>query len=342
MALRVARGLAQRGHRVTLVGLAGSQADGIPVWPVSLPTPFIHPLDAPNEDDGPFPELFAWLEAQARRDLQVVHLHLMDPAALRLADALARRFPSLRVVSTLHMAGHYQATARAVQALIAASSPIHFVSPSHYAAGTYDMDGVLVIPNGVDLARHPLVPYVEENAPLAWVGRRVPEKGLRWACAIAQRTGRNLLVVGEGPRVTGHGIIDLGYVPPHRVPRVVGNAAALLVTSTAPETQSLVAIEAMACGTPVVAFDSGALRDTVVSGVTGFVVPSMDLAGAIDAVSRLRAIERSACRVHVEKHFHQDQMLDAYELLYTRSIPRDPTTSGLLTVEMATAYEPAP
>jgi glycosyltransferase involved in cell wall biosynthesis len=100
---------------------------------------------------------------------------------------------------------------------------------------------------------------------------------------------------------------------------LLGAARALLFPIDWPEPFGLVMIEAMACGTPVIARPKGAAPEVIVDGVTGILAERHDdLAAAVEAVRRL---ERAACRHHVESNFSVEKMVDAYEGIYeARSI----------------------
>ena len=80
----------------------------------------------------------------------------------------------------------------------------------------------------------------------------------------------------------------------------------------------MVAAEAQACGTPVVAFRRGALAEVIVDGVTGFLVAPDDLRAAADAVGRAPAVSRTVCREHAETHLDIERTLEAHEQLYER------------------------
>jgi glycosyltransferase involved in cell wall biosynthesis len=98
--------------------------------------------------------------------------------------------------------------------------------------------------------------------------------------------------------------------------RLLSAARCLLVPSLAPETSSLVAMEALACGTPVVAFASGALAEIVEPGVTGFLAGSVD--EMAEAIRRCGQIDPSACRRVARERFSLREMTDAYLSLYSR------------------------
>jgi hypothetical protein len=96
----------------------------------------------------------------------------------------------------------------------------------------------------------------------------------------------------------------------------LGGALALLFPIDWPEPFGLVLAEAMACGTPVVAFPGGAVEEIVVDGVTGYICRSKTLDEMVEKVRQIERIDRSACRRHVEQHFSSIAMTDAYEAIY--------------------------
>jgi glycosyltransferase involved in cell wall biosynthesis len=159
---------------------------------------------------------------------------------------------------------------------------------------------------------------------LLFFGRMHPDKGAAEAIAVAQATGRDLAMYGI--------VQDQGYyersVVPHlgahiRHPGAVGGddrtaalgkAAALLHLINFDEPFGLSVIEAMACGTPVIAIRRGSMPELIEHGVTGFLVDSVD--AAIAAVARLPEIDRAACRAAVAARFTVERMADAYIALY--------------------------
>lgn len=166
---------------------------------------------------------------------------------------------------------------------------------------------------------------------LLWLGRICPEKGTHLALDVARQLGIKLLVAGSvypftwhreyferevRPRIEAAGpMAEFIESPPFaRKVELLGQARALLIPTLAPETSSLVAMEAMACGTPVVAFANGALPEVVVDGRTGFLVNDFD--AMVNAVRRVDSIDRRECHARVEARFSASQMTDGYERLY--------------------------
>lgn len=185
-----------------------------------------------------------------------------------------------------------------------------------------------VIPNGVPLDR--LVARHARRFFALVLARICPEKGIHLAIDAAETAGIPLLIGGSvfpyhehqkyfedqirrrlGPRCR-----FLGPVPFARKRRLLSAARCLLVPSLAPETSSLVAREAAACGTPVVAFAQGALPDTVVDGHTGYLVH--DAGGMADAIRIAHMIDPDACRAEAAAHFDERRMAARYFDLYRR------------------------
>ena len=159
---------------------------------------------------------------------------------------------------------------------------------------------------------------------LLFFGRMHPDKGAAEAIAVANATNRKLAMYGI---VQDQGYYERSVVPalndrithPGAVggddrTRALGSAAALLHLINFDEPFGLSVIEAMACGTPVIAIDRGSMPELIDHGVTGFLVNSVD--EAIAAVSRLPEIDRAACRAAVAERFSVERMADRYIALY--------------------------
>ncbi len=99
---------------------------------------------------------------------------------------------------------------------------------------------------------------------------------------------------------------------------LLGGALALLFPIQWPEPFGLVMIEAMACGTPVIAFRNGAVDEVIKHGVSGFIVESID--EAVDAVRQVAKLSRASCRQHFETNFSADRMVEAYLQVYYQQL----------------------
>jgi len=168
------------------------------------------------------------------------------------------------------------------------------------------------------------------NGYLAFLGRISPEKGPEVAIDIARRAGLPLKIAAKidaadkayweavvEPLVRGNPDVEfVGEIPESRKAEFLGGARALLFPISWPEPFGLVMIEAFACGTPVVAFPGGAVREVIEEGVTGFVVS--DLEQAVAAVGKVDALDRTVVRQEFERRFTAAQMAAGYEAIYRK------------------------
>jgi glycosyltransferase involved in cell wall biosynthesis len=186
-----------------------------------------------------------------------------------------------------------------------------------------------VIPNGIDLEHYRC--RQKKGDYLLWLGRLCHEKGAHIALDVAHQAGMKLVIAGTlypfscheqycrqeiTPRMQHAGSKAIFVDSPglRRKSELLRRARALLVPSLADETSSLVAMEAMACGTPVIALRRGALPEVVADGVTGFIVDSPE--EMADAVHRIAEIDPRSCRARAEQYFDGMRMCDEYERLY--------------------------
>jgi len=176
--------------------------------------------------------------------------------------------------------------------------------------------------NGIDLSLYPL--RERGGEALVFLGRIHPDKGTHLAIAVAQQSGRPLLIAGiiqdEGyfrEQVAPHLNGQIQYVGPVDVAgknALFGEALALLHLNTIPERFGLVLAEANAAGVPVIAMDLGSCREVIADGETGVLVN--DVAEAVVAVGRVGAIADAACRARVERLFSVETMVAGYERAY--------------------------
>ncbi len=166
---------------------------------------------------------------------------------------------------------------------------------------------------------------------LAFLGRIAPEKRVDRAIAIAKRVGLPLKIaakVDPADRVyfeqeirplLDDPLIDyIGEINGARKNEFLGHASAVLFPIDWPEPFGLVMIEAMACGTPVIAFRAGSVPEIMCEGTSGFVVD--DVEQAASAVARLDQIDRAACRAYFERRFSVAAMAEAYLDVYREVI----------------------
>lgn len=180
---------------------------------------------------------------------------------------------------------------------------------------------VRVVHHGIVVDDFPFEPRRGEY--LLFLGRMITDKGPLEAIAVAEEAGMPLVLAG--PLVEGHdlGLEDhldgdrvrwVGRVDAAERNRLLAGAAALLFPNTYPEPFGLVLLEAMACGTPVLATALGAVPEIVAEGVSGFSAPSWE--GLAQLVPAVAALDRHAVRRWARERFDVRRMVDAYEALY--------------------------
>lgn len=298
------RGLTARGHESIVVACAGSSVTG-----TLVETPRVEGLlDSAARAEAQRHTRAAIEYAMARWSIDVIHMHGVDFYACLPPVPMP-------VMATLHL------------------------PPSWYPPEVFDLDvhlncvsrnqqdacpkPVLCIENGVEIkpAR------VSRRGFALAMGRVCPEKGFHLALDAAAEAGVPLLLAGQvyrypeheqyfaeeiQPRLNGSTRRFIGAIAGVRKRRLLTAARCLLIPSLAPETSSLVAMEAIACGTPVIAFPAGALGEIVEHGRSGFLVKNArEMAEAIALAPRLRLApsRRFAAQTMVAKY------LDRYETL---------------------------
>ena len=178
-------------------------------------------------------------------------------------------------------------------------------------------------------------PSFEPGSYLAFLGRLTAEKGPEAAIRIARAAGMPLRIAAKVPRgergyfkerlepqIDGDQVRLTGEVNDKAKERFLAAASALLFPIDWPEPFGLVMIEAMACGTPVIAFRSGSVPEVVDDGVTGFVVDGE--AEAVEAVRRLGELDRRQVRAHFEQRFTAKRMAEEYFRHYEMLVGAEP------------------
>jgi glycosyltransferase involved in cell wall biosynthesis len=186
-----------------------------------------------------------------------------------------------------------------------------------------DLAYAATIHHGIPLDEFPFDPIGSED--LLFFGRIHPDKGAAEAIEVARRTERRLVMAGivqdqgyhereVAPAIDGSRVVYDGPVGGAVRTKTLGSARALLHLINFDEPFGLSVVEAMACGTPVIARNRGSMPELIEHGVTGFLVDDVD--GAVDAVARIGEIDRAACRARVAARFTVDHMADRYLALY--------------------------
>ena len=273
-----------------------------------------------------FLELFLQLRGRSA-EFDLIHAHAFDWPAFA-CSALVHAIP---VLHTIHLPALSVEINSALRVLHRQGHPLTLITVSHACARSYvDYTSIdHVIYNGLDLGAIPFAAVVSLEAPLLFAGRIAPEKGVEAAIEIARRAGRRLLIAGgiydrdyyeerivpqlqrEGDQVTYVGLLER-----RALWEMMGRSLGLLFPSEWEEPFGLTAVEAMATGTPVIAFRRGAAAEVMRDGETGFLVDPGDRTRAAALVDKLKDISRRECRAHVEAYFALEKMIDAYERVY--------------------------
>ena len=220
---------------------------------------------------------------------------------------------------------HGFSSERILPAFKAYDSRVHYVAISH-ADRHPDLRYAATIHHGILLEDFPFDPHGSED--LLFFGRIHPDKGAAEAITAAHRSGRRLIMAGiiqdqnyhneqVAPALDDVSVVYLGPVGGAVRAKTLGSARALLHLINFDEPFGLSVVEALACGTPVIACNRGSMPELIDDGVTGFLVDSFD--AAVDAIDRIGEIDRAACRAAVSARFTVDLMADRYLRLY-RSI----------------------
>ena len=320
------------GCEVTLFasGDSSTSATLVPVCPRALR------LSRPPID--PAAACAAMLDTLAgmANDFDVIHCHL-DWIHLPLMRRLGVPF-----VTTLHSRLDLPSLSTLTRRFT--SAPLISIS-DHQRIPLPDLNWVGTIYHG--LPEKLLSPRLDlKGGYLAFLGRIAPEKGPDVAIRIARAAGLPLRIAAKVPRaesryfkeqirplLDGDGVDFVGEVGDRDKAEFLGNAAALLFPIDWPEPFGLVMIEAMACGTPVIAWRRGSVPEIIDDGTTGFIVETE--AEAVEAVGRIHELDRRTVRAAFEKRFTARRMTEDYlrcfeELSSRRESPltQEPITRG--------------
>lgn len=260
-------------------------------------------------------------------------LFLSPPQIIHSFGRLAYLLPQLPLSIPKLMSYQREPTISMVKksCSIAKKNTLAFTGCSDYISGKIaPYAPVFTIYNGVDPAKYQFIESVAPDGPLVFLGRIEPIKGTHIAITIAQRTGRKLIIAGNIPQgqqhyfdqqITPHlndSIKYAGVVNDEQKNTLLGQASALLMPIEWNEPFGIVMVEAMACGTPVIGYNKGALPEVVEHGVTGFYGDSLE--ELIAGTSRLGTISRKKVRLRFEQRFAAEVIIGNYLKLYQNLI----------------------
>ncbi len=325
LAVSITEGLAKLGHDVTYYGPKGTNLN-IPTENCGL-----RPLASDNKSFQDIlhntdmlmhyvPMLWdlklarAMFERAESGEYDLLYFHHPE-----VAYPFAVKYPDVPVVYTVHdpLYDWYEESLE----LYKTPNQYRISISNNQRKGAENIEFIDTVYNGVDTDAFP---YTEKAGDyLLFAGRIVPEKGVKEAVEIARRSGEKLIIAGPvfpnsqkyfnkfvKPFLNDK-IKYVGYIARDKLADYYKNAKALLFPLQWEEPFGLTLIEAMACGTPVIALRRGSIPEVVEHGKTGFVVDSVN--EMVLALQDINKIKRADCRAHVCKNFTIDTMVHGYE-----------------------------
>lgn len=317
--------LVARGHLVTLFCAPGSKssADVVTMLDEHHPDEIERSLHEVDHVARVFEDVDL---APPGRSFDVLHDHC-GFTALAMADRL-----ETPLVHTMH--GQFTPSTAAFYGRHGRKGKLVGISHAQLdsAAAPLGLGAVETIPNPIDVRSWPL--QAEKDDYVLWVGRINADKGPHRAIRAAREAGVPLVLAGVvqrgqqafferevAPHVDGERVRYVGEVAGAEKRALFAGARALLMPIRWDEPFGMVMVEALASGTPVIAFPEGAARELVVDGETGFLVDDESAMAA--AVERTRAIDPRACRDWVIAHCDVDAVAMAYERVYRSAVHSD-------------------
>ena len=318
--LNIAKELHRRGHKIAVVAPIGSVLESIPVIEImgdlqvtaqtqDYHAPIVMPADSvlanmweyarkvQDEWDVIVNFAYDWLPFYLTPFFRTPIAHFISMGSLsrsldRIAGQIAVEFPGTIGVYTLSQA-----------------EPFAFA------------DKCQLLGSGIDLSLYEFGSQPEPK--LAWLGRIAPEKGLEDAVAAAKITGISLKIMGKmqdedyWEKICADypdaPVEYLGFLTTTQMQEQVRQCRALLMTPRWVEAFGNVAIEALACGVPVIAYKRGGPAEIVRDGLTGFLVEPDSVNGLVGAIARLDQIDRNACRRQAEVEYSLGALGDRFE-----------------------------
>lgn len=319
----LAEGLVERGHDVTLFAAPGSRTSArlIEVYPAPLSKaniPWSNPI-------WNLRNLSLCCELAQRGEFDVVHVHL------DLWGLFFERLFGLPVVHTMHNP-LYRTNADATRDdrlrlfdEFRNTLNLVFISESARKLAMVEFPMSRVIYNGIDMGHFAFNERGGDH--FIWIARLNKHKGVENAIVACEQLGAKLLLAGRidptqeeyfqnviRPHL-GERIQYVGELSEGELSQFYGSAKALLYPIEWEEPFGLVVAEAMACGTPVIAYRRGSMAELIKDGSSGFVIES-DIGKLVEAMKKVDQIDRKAVRAYAEANFSKERMIGEYEKLY--------------------------
>ena len=311
--------LVKRGHQVTVFASKDSKTSALlPEWaPLAV---YKDKRIPPDEEMRNFVgKTYSVRIIENAKKFDIIHNHWLGSVPyLKLMQKPA--------ITTLH-GGGFAAGDKIVAEFCPKASYIAIAK--HIIKKSPEFNYAGMVYNGINLSNFRFSDISENH--LCWLGRMDYEKGPDVAIKVSKKSNNKLLMGGIigierqkyynkeiKPLIDNKQIIFKGEIKREQKDFFLGSSKALLMPIQWEEPFGLVMIEAMACGTPVIAFNRGAAPEIVLNGKTGFIVN--DEKEMIEAIKKIDLIDRRECRKHVEKYFTVEKMADGYEKVYQEMI----------------------
>jgi glycosyltransferase involved in cell wall biosynthesis len=306
----LAKGLVERGHKVTL---------------------FAHPDSTSAGTLVPWPGRASQSRMDTLRNAACLYRHASAGKfdVLHSFSRLAYMMPLLPTKLPKIMSYQRAISARTTALAYKLSrGTLEFTAISHWMMEPVKHIGRWqMVPNGVPLDTYTFRPVVSDDAPLVFLGRIEEIKGPHLAVEIAKRTGNRLVIAGNipadkqgwfdthvAPHIDGQQITYIGALDDTAKNVLLGSAKAFLMPILWEEPFGIVMAEALACGTPVIGLNRGAVPEVVEDGVTGFVRDH--IADLVAVINRIGSLSRAVCRARLEQHYSADAVVNQYEAIY--------------------------
>ncbi len=330
IAALLADGLVRRGHDVTLFAVKESKTSA------RVHSIFDHEqynvLSAPQSEclnTATTHSVGSYMAIAREGDFDIVHDNTWKEG---LASGL---FMDIPIVHTIH--GPINDPNRKFYSLFSGNTNVHFVTISKFQQACLpNISYAGNVYNAIEIDKYPYSDGGDadgggdgDEGYLLYVGRFNPEKAPHIACEVAEELGMRLILAGKAsepqeweyfnkmvkPHLNDR-IRYLGEVDDEYKKRLFKNATAFVYPIQWDEPFGIVMIEAMACGTPVVAYRRGAAPELIKDGVNGYLADSFDQ--FLDRVRMVHRIRRSECREYAEKNFSANAMVTGYENIYKK------------------------
>lgn len=327
--LNLARGLRARGHQITVVAPEGSSLADIPIVAIAgqlQPTAHTQGRGAPVvlPSDGVLGQMWRYAHRhQEQADLIVNFAYDWLPFYLT-------EFFDMPVAHFVSMGSLSDAMDKAIDQ-VARQFPGRLGAYTRTQAETFGVaDAFEILGSAIALEQYDFC--ATPGDALAWLGRISPEKGLEDALEAAEIAQVPLKILGKledadywqslCDRFPHAADYYLGFLPTRELQQVLRQCRALVMTPRWVEAFGNVAIEALACGVPVIAYARGGPAEIVQSGVTGWLVEPDNVSGLVEAIGKIGKCDRLACRRQAETDYSLEALAIRFEQWFETIISR--------------------